>query len=102
MGHTIKTTYLISRDVCEKEKQSWCHEGDLICLNRINEYKSEKCNHHESWLELAEVCWQELMISHGMIQSIITHDAVQSKASDGFKRKTVHKKTPKDDNIEAK
>ena len=42
------------------------------------------------------------MISHGMIQSIITHDAVQSKASDGFKRKTVHKKTPKDGNIEAK
>ena len=28
------------------------HEG---CLTRIKEYKSEKCNHQESWLELVEV-----------------------------------------------
>ena len=35
------------------------------------------------------------MISHGMIESVITHDVVQSKNSDRFKRKTIHKKKNK-------
>ena len=95
----IKTSHVISHDVCEQENQSWRHEGSLICLTRTKKYKSEKFDHQDSWLELFEVGWQESMISHEMIQFIISRDAVQSKNSDGFKRKTVHKKW-KDDNIE--
>ena len=28
---------------------------DVSCLSTIKEYKSKKCNHQESWLELVEV-----------------------------------------------
>ena len=65
-----------------------------MLLTRVKEYKNEKCNYQDSWLKLVEADKQELMISHEMVQSITNHDEVKSKNSNGFKRKTFHKKIP--------